>query len=115
MSDDLYSGDEMDRRRPEKERWHIGKEVPITFVATIFVQTLIFVWAASGLYTKVENVVEQLRTFAIERYTKEDARRDKELMLLVVDALKTRDNEMERRVLKLEQHASDAAVARRDR
>lgn len=105
----------MDRRRPEKERWHIGKEVPITFVATIFVQTLIFVWAASGLYTKVENVVEQLRTFATERYTKEDARRDKELMLLVVDALKTRDNEMERRVLKLEQHASDAAVARRDR
>lgn len=107
MSDDLYSGDEMDRRHVEKERWHIGKEVPITFVATIFVQTLIFVWAASGLYTKVENVVEQLRTFAVERYTKEDARRDKELQLLLLDALKSRDQELERRVLKLEQHNSD--------
>ena len=104
--DELYSGSGMDRRQAEKERWHIGKEVPITFVATIFVQTLIFVWAASGLYTKVENVVEQLKTFAVERYTKEDARRDKELMLLVVDALKTRDGEIERRVSKLEQHAA---------
>ena len=116
MGDDLYSGDELDRRYVEKERWHIGKEVPITFVATIFVQTLIFVWAASGLYAKVENVVDQLRTFAVERYTKEDARRDKELQLLLLDSLKTRDNEMERRVLKLEQHTSEPAPnGRRDR
>ena len=103
MGDDLR----VERRSVEKERWHIGKEVPITFVATIFVQTLIFVWAASGLYAKVENVVEQLRTFASERYTKEDAMRAKELQLLLLDSLKTRDNEMERRVLKLEQHGSD--------
>jgi hypothetical protein len=103
----------VDRRVREKERWHIGKEVPITFVATIFVQTLIFVWAASGLYTKVENVVDQLKTFAVERYTKEDARRDKELMLLVIDSLKTRDNEIERRILKLERHDSDPLPTRR--
>ena len=102
----------MDRRHVEKERWHIGKEVPITFVATIFVQTLIFVWAASGLYAKVENVVDQLKTFAIERYTKEDARRDKELQLLLLDALKSRDVELERRVLKMEQHVQDTANGR---
>lgn len=113
MDDDLYTVE--DRRHPEKERWHIGKEVPITFVATIFVQTLIFVWAASGLYTKVENVVEQLKTFAIERYTKEDARRDKELQLLLLDALKSRDAEIERRVLKLEQHVTDVSPGGRGR
>ena len=111
--DDLYTSE--DRRHIEKERWHIGKEVPITFVATIFVQTLIFVWAASGLYAKVENVVDQLKTFAIERYTKEDARRDKELQLLLLDALKNRDMEIERRVLKLEQQESASAPSRNSR
>lgn len=103
-----YDGEE----RREKERWHVGKEIPITFVATVFLQTIVFVWSASGLYSKVENVVEQLKTFAVERYTKDDARRDKELMLLVVDALKSRDGEIERRMLRCEQHIADQSNGR---
>lgn len=94
-----YDGEE----RRVRERWHVGKEIPLTFVGTVLLQTVVFVWSASGLYNKVENVVEQLKTFAVERYTKDDARRDKELMLLVVDSLKVRDNELERRVLRCEQ------------
>jgi hypothetical protein len=97
--EDTYQG--VDRRR--REKWHVGKEIPIAFVLTIVAQTAIFVWNASKLDAKVEYVVDQLKQFAAERYTREDARRDREMTLLLVDQMKSRDVDMERRMVKCEQ------------
>lgn len=88
-----------DRRVEKKQPWHVERGIPVTLVAAILLQTGVFIWAASGLYTKVENVAEQLKTFAVERYTKDDARKDRELVMIVVDGLRSRDNELERRVM----------------
>jgi hypothetical protein len=97
--EDTYQGP--DRRR--REKWHVGKEIPIAFVLTIVAQTAIFVWNASKLDTKVEYVVDQMKQFVQERYTREDARRDREMTLLLLDQVKARDVDLERRVLKCEQ------------
>lgn len=103
IDDPLEEWSGHDRRAPEKKTpWHVERGVPVTLVAAILLQTGVFIWGASGLYTKVENVVDQLKTFAIERYTKDDARKDKELLMLVVDSLRSRDNELERRVASCE-------------
>jgi hypothetical protein len=104
--EDTFQGP--DRRR--REKWHVGKEIPIAFVLTIVAQTAIFVWNASKLDAKVEYVVDQLKQFAAERYTREDARRDREMTLLLVDQMKTRDVEMERRMLKCEQVIENGGV-----
>jgi Tfp pilus assembly protein PilO len=89
--DDL---DEMDRR---ESRWHVGKEIPIAVLLMLAVQTAGGIWWAASLSQKLDSVISQVAELRAERYTKEDARRDMELM-------KVRDTELERRIASMEQH-----------
>ena len=80
-----------------KERWHVGREIPIAVLVMLAVQTGGGVWWAASLSQKLDSVIDQVAELRAERYTKEDARRDQELM-------KLRATELERRVASLETH-----------
>lgn len=83
-------------------RWHVGKEVPIALVGVLIVQTIGFIWSIAGLYNRVDNLVVTVTELKQERYTKEDARRDRDLVTLIADGQRQRDNEQERRIQILE-------------
>lgn len=61
-------------------RWHIGKEIPLALVVAVIIQTIFFVIWLSNLSSSVGNVTSTLAEFKTERYTRDDARRDRELM-----------------------------------
>lgn len=41
---------------PERERWHIVKDVPLALIVTIALQTLTVVWWASDINTRVSKL-----------------------------------------------------------
>ncbi len=46
--------------RPEYEnKWHLDKKVPIALICTIVGQTVIFIWGASNLWTRVGELERQ--------------------------------------------------------
>lgn len=99
MASEESTWDGKERRNVEPKRWHVGKEIPLAFLVAMIVQTVVFVsWfsdRAARLEAKVDYVGEQMRDYRQERYTREDARRDQELM-------RQRDVEHERRLTALE-------------
>jgi len=44
----------------EKENWHMSKNIPLTFVLTIIMQTVALVWFISALNTDVEYNSKQI-------------------------------------------------------
>ena len=91
MEDASWRG--IDRR--EHPKWHVGREVPLALIFTILVQTGAGVWFMSQLSSKVDRALEQLSEFKAERYTKEDARRDRELYIQSTRDLERRLNDVE--------------------
>ena len=61
-------------------RWHIGKEIPLALVGAVILQTIFFAVWLSNLSSSVGTVAMTLAEFRGERYTREDARRDRELI-----------------------------------
>lgn len=39
--------------QPQRERWHLDKRVQISVIVAIFMQTVVWVWAASALWSQV--------------------------------------------------------------
>ena len=94
MTDDQWSG--ADRRA--KDRWHVGKEIPIAVLFAVLMQTAGGLWWAASLSAKIDSAIAQLAEFRAERYTKDDARRDRELFLQLIEQQRQRDAEHERRL-----------------
>jgi len=44
----------------ERETWHLSKNIPLTFVLTIVMQTVALVWFISALNTDVEYNTKQI-------------------------------------------------------
>lgn len=86
----------------QDSRWHIGKEIPLALIAAVVVQTAGGAMWLATLSNKVDSAIDQLKEFKADRYTKEDARRDRELTVLLIQSLQARDTEIERRVGLLE-------------
>lgn len=84
--------DDTNRR---KDRWHVGREIPIAVLMMLAIQTAGGIWWAASLSQKLDSVINQVAELRAERYTKEDARRDMDLM-------KVRDAELERRIASIE-------------
>lgn len=84
-----------DVEKTRGERWHVGKEIPIAVMITLLVQTGGIVWWAATVSGKLDSVMLQVREMREERYTKNDAQRDKELV-------SQRFSEHERRIGELE-------------
>ncbi len=91
----------MDRRS-----WHVGKEIPIAFLLVVFVQTGGFIWSISGLYSRVDAMVITINEMKLERYTKEDGRRDQMMAAQMYESQRQRDSEQDRRINNLEVVAS---------
>lgn len=82
--DDEYG---METKPTMKERWHIGREIPATFLIVLAIQTIgIAIWFGITWAEIINNakVITELRS---ERYTKDDAKRDRELFELRVEML----------------------------
>ncbi len=104
MTGDNYDGewDGSERRAYRTERWHIAKEVPLAVLFMLCLQTGGGIWWLAQLSAKIDNAISRIGEFAVERYTKEDARRDRELLVTLIDQLKQRDADHERRLGTLE-------------
>lgn len=87
---------------PRVERWHVGKEIPLAMIAAVLLQTLFgAVWLAK-LDFKIDSALQQLSEYKSDRYTASDARKDREIFLQVVESLKQRDADHDRRLDALE-------------
>jgi hypothetical protein len=100
-------GQSEDRRA--RQSWHIGKEIPIAFVIVTLAQAIGLAWWFGNRTTqfelKLDSAIEQLKEFKVDRYTKDDGRRDQQLMMQMLESLRQSDRELERRVLNCEQMA----------
>lgn len=76
---DYYGDDPVQKQNPEP--WHIGREIPIAVLIVLLIQTGGAVWWASRVESQMQTISRQFERFDNERYTKEDARRDRELIL----------------------------------
>ncbi len=97
MSAQGHEDDLVEPRR--RERWHVGKEIPIAVMLTLLVQTGGIVWWAATVSGKLDSVMAQVSELRSERYTKNDAQRDQALV-------QQQFRDMERRVATLEDRRS---------
>lgn len=79
------------------DRWHMGKEIPIVLVLAVLLQTAGGIWWMAQLSSKIDNAIVNIGEFKTERYTREDARRDRELLEQKLEALRAVDREFDRR------------------
>ena len=93
-------------RRRVRDHWHIGREIPIAVLFVLLVQTGGGIWWAATLSSDMRTVQAALKQFETERYTKEDARRDKELFLQLMESSRRADESFERRLQMVELHAT---------
>lgn len=89
-------------RRTRDVGWHVGKEIPLALLAALVIQTGGGIWWASTLSSDVAYIKDTLRRYENERYTREDARRDRELLQSLIDAQRQRDNDHDRRLAAIE-------------
>jgi hypothetical protein len=64
----------------------------------------------SQMASKIDNAILSIAEFRSERYTREDARRDRELIEQKIKTMETRDAELERRI-----NSSDSRLDRVER
>ena len=81
--------------RRKQEKWHVGKEVPIAVLFTLVVQTGGGIWWLAQVSSKIDYAIATMQEFKAERYTRDDARRDRELAA-------QRDAEHDRRLAAIE-------------
>jgi hypothetical protein len=91
------------RERRQREPWHIGRDIPLALILALLAQTGGAVWWASGLSAKLDRAIEQITEFKLDRYTKDDGRRDQALLFQMLEGLRQSDRDLERRVLNCEQ------------
>lgn len=99
-----YYGDDVEKHRETKsvDRWHIGREIPIAVLIVLLVQTGGAVWWASKMDSRIESINEQFKRFDGERYTKEDARRDRELFVQMFKTNEILVTQFDRRMQSIE-------------
>ena len=71
-------------------------------IFAIVVQTVGVIFWVSQLSSKIDQALTTMTEFKAERYTREDARRDRELLDQKFSASILRDNELDRRLNSIE-------------
>ena len=102
--DDAEPIDELIDERRRREPWHVGRDIPLALIITIVAQTAGAVWWASGQSSKLDRAIEMISEFRVDRYTKDDGRRDQQLISQMMESFRQTDRELERRLLGCEQH-----------
>jgi hypothetical protein len=88
----------MEEDLEERRRWHVGREVPIALLIGLGMQTLGGVLWLGQLSSKIDSAIATINEFKTERYTQHDARRDKELVLTMIETLRAKDGDLDRRM-----------------
>lgn len=65
---------------PLRNGWHIAREIPITTVLVLGLQTVFFAIWLANLSSAVNGATGSLAELKADRYTKSDAVKDRELM-----------------------------------
>lgn len=60
----------------QQSNWTIAREIPVSVIITILLQTGFMIWNIAGLNNKLDNVSAQVTEIRLERYTKNDSIRD---------------------------------------
>lgn len=94
----VHDDSEFGERRRTTDRWHLGKDIPIALIVAVLLQTAGGIWWMAQLSSKIDNAIQTIGEFRAERYTREDARRDRELMDQKLEALRAADREYDRRI-----------------
>lgn len=84
-------------------KWHVGKEIPIVLILAVLAQTAGGIWWMAQLGAKLDSAVLSITEFKAERYTREDARRDRELLEQKFVLGTAADRELDRRISSMEQ------------
>lgn len=74
----------------KKEGWHLGKEIPITLIFLILVQSAGGFWWAATLTNKVDNLTSQIADLKAGSYSKVEANKDLSLINYKIDQLSSR-------------------------
>lgn len=103
-----------DSDRPQERRltdhWHIDKRIPVMLFVAVIGQTAGGIWWMSQMAAELKTAVSAITEFKNERYTREDARRDRELNEQKLELLRAALREYERRI-----NLNEARVDRLDR
>jgi hypothetical protein len=65
--------------RSPKERWHVGKEIPLALIMLILAQTATGIWWAATQTAKLDTMFDMVKELRQAQYTQNDARRDMEI------------------------------------
>ena len=101
---DIDDMDIAEQHQEDDTRWHLDKQIPISLLAVLILQTGGGVWWAATMSGKIDNATAVLTRWENERYTKADGDRDRQLMQFYVGGLERRDVEFDRRLHDVEQN-----------
>ncbi|HRZ02385.1 MAG TPA: hypothetical protein P5024_12570 [Burkholderiaceae bacterium] len=87
---------------PQRERWHVGKEVPLTLLFALLVQTVLFAAFISDLKNEVRSTGARVEEIWRDRYTRIDAAKDAEITRARDDIQNARVEDHERRLREIE-------------
>lgn len=79
---------------PQKESWHVGKEIPIALIATIAFQTIGLIWWAATITAKVDSLSFQVASLTEDKYSQHDAIRDQALNSEKIENMKQAVNQL---------------------
>jgi hypothetical protein len=83
-------------------RWRLSKDIPVSVVGFIILQTITFTWFLASQNGKLTAVIDDNASNKIAAYTKDDARHEREFMEQKFLLLQNKDDEMTRRLALVE-------------
>lgn len=84
------------------ERWHVGKEVPLTLLAGMVLQVAVAAMFVSDLKNEIKVTAQRVEEIWRDRYTRLDAAKDSEVSRARDDAMAARIEDHERRLRAIE-------------
>jgi hypothetical protein len=84
------------------DRWHVGKEVPLSMLFALLVQTVLFAAFISDLKNEVKSTGARVEEIWRDRYTRLDAAKDAEIGRARDDVQNARVEDHERRLRDVE-------------
>ena len=70
----------MVEKERREEKWHVGKEIPLALIFILILQTGGWVWWAATQSAKLDYLASMMSEFKSAQYTREDARRDLDMV-----------------------------------
>lgn len=67
---------QQDMSPTNRERWHVGKEIPLALIVMLMIQTGTGIWWAATQSAKLDSLAVMMSDFKSTQYTQADNRRD---------------------------------------